>query len=110
MNSGYNSRMNNSGYTNNSNGYSGNNNGQGGWHVDQNNDSGYTDWQDGYMAQENQRQSGPDRLNTTAMGAGPDSSEMTLRPRLGSKRGRDGQDADQDGTMADSPPRTRIRQ
>jgi hypothetical protein len=75
-----------------------------------NNDSGYTDWNDGYTHQENQRQSGPDRLMTTATGAGPDPSEMTLRPRLGSKRGREGQEADQDRTVADSPPRSRVRQ
>jgi hypothetical protein len=45
---------------------------------------------------------------TTA--TGPDSSEMTLRPRLGSKRGQEGQEADQDRTMADSLPRSRVRQ
>jgi hypothetical protein len=76
-----------------------------------NNDSGYTDWSENQMTQENTMLGAPDRLGTSAMAPSTDLSEKILRPRLGSKRGRNGTDNSQDGaTATDSPPRTRSKQ
>jgi hypothetical protein len=75
-----------------------------------NNDSGYTEpnWQDRRHDgngewQGNTHQRTPDRLNTTA--ADPPGNNDGVRPRLNSKRGRDGPDSQAE----DGPPRTRHR-
>jgi hypothetical protein len=73
-----------------------------------NNDSGYTDWQDtGYAyGQENIQARATDRLGAAATAAGNELTDQQ-RPRLGSKRGRDGA---ADIMDLDGPPRTRSRQ
>jgi hypothetical protein len=76
-----------------------------------NNDSGYTDWQEtGYNNdQENIQARTTDRHGATAASApGPGLIDQQLRPRLGSKRGREG-GADTADSL-DGPPRTRSRQ
>jgi hypothetical protein len=71
------------------------------------NDSGYTDWNENGTgnAQENQQHCETDRLNNTAMDNGPGLTDGP-RPRLGSKRLREGTTE----TTDVSPPRTRSRQ
>jgi hypothetical protein len=76
-----------------------------------NNDSGYTEpnWQERRYdengeQQGNTRQRTPDRLNTIA--ADPLGTNEGMRPRLNSKRARDGPDQPAD----DGPPQARTRQ
>jgi hypothetical protein len=78
-----------------------------------NKDSGYTDWQDHgiNVEQENHQERATDRLGAAAMAPGTglmDMSHQVLRPRLGSKRGRDG-GADSSDSQ-DGPLRTRSKQ
>jgi hypothetical protein len=74
-----------------------------------NNDSGYTDWQDpGYTnGQENFQARASDRLGAAAALAPGNGLTDQPRPRLGSKRGRDG--AAEMAENMDGPPRTRSK-